>query len=171
MLCFIATMQSKPGLVGGDCPTNLYSPTQDFIGITSQIMEKGSSIDLDLFFMVAWSIRGNRNNAIHNDAGCPLTQVWKIAKRSLIDFTISNLHDHPSHPMVKAHWSPPPPSFHKINVDGATTNNGEHSSIRVIIQDHTGPLLELSTSCFHKLFLILSLRLSLCYKESFLLQK
>ena len=121
-----------------DCPTNLYSPTQDFIGITSQIMEKGSSIDLDLFFMVAWSIRGNRNNAIHNDAGCPLTQVWKIAKRSLINFTISNLHDQPSHPMVKAHWSPPPPSFHKINVDGATTNNREHYSIRVIIQDHTG---------------------------------
>nr|POE95977.1 hypothetical protein CFP56_57498 [Quercus suber] len=49
-----------------DCPVNLYSPTSDFIGITSQIMEKGSSTNLGLFFMVAWSIWGNRNNAVHN---------------------------------------------------------------------------------------------------------
>ena len=115
---------------------NLYSPTQDFISITSQIMEKGSSTNLDLLFMAAWSIWGNRNNAIHNDADCPPTQVWEIAKRSLIDFT-SNLPDHPSHPTIRAHWSPPSLGFHKINVDGATANNGEHSSIGVIIRDHT----------------------------------
>ena len=120
-----------------DCPMNLYSPTQDFIGITSQIMEKGSSTDLDLFFMAAWSIWGNRNNATHNYASYPPTQVWEIAKWSLIDFTTSNLPDHPSHPMVRAHWSPPLLGFHKINVDGATTNNREHYSIRVIIRDHT----------------------------------
>jgi len=81
-------------------------------------MEKGSSIDLDLFFMAAWSIWGNRNNAIHNDASWPPTQVWEIAKQSLIDFNTTNLPDRPSHPTIRAHWSPPPPSFHKINVDG-----------------------------------------------------
>ena len=39
--------------------------------------------------------------------------------------------------MARAQWSPPHLGFHKINVDGATTNNKEHYSIRVIIQDHT----------------------------------
>ncbi|KAK9995635.1 hypothetical protein SO802_020321 [Lithocarpus litseifolius] len=78
------------------------------------------------------------NNAIHNDAGCPPSQVWEIAKRSLLDFTTFNLPDHSSHPTVRAHWSPPPLGFHKINVDGATANNGELSSIGVIIRDHTG---------------------------------
>ena len=130
-----------------DCPVNLYSPTPDFIGIMSQIMEKGSSTYLDLFFMVPWTIWGNRNNAIHNDVGYPPTQVWEIAKLSLIDFTTSNLPDHPSHPTVRAHWSPPFPGFHKINVDGATANNGEHSSIRVIIRDHT----EATIGAFNKL--------------------
>ena len=56
----------------------------------------------------------------------------------MIDFTTSNLHDHPSHPTVRAYWSPPSSGFHKINVDGATANDGEHSSIRIIIWDHTG---------------------------------
>ena len=119
-----------------DCPVNLYSSTQDFIGITFQIMEKGSSTDLDLFFMAAWSIWGKRNNATHNDANCPSTQVWEIAKRSLIDFTTSNLPNHPSHPTVRAHWFPPSLGFHKINVDEAIANNVEHSNIGVIIQDH-----------------------------------
>ena len=81
---------------------------------------------------------GNRNNAIHNDEGCPPAQVWAIAKQSQIDFTTSCSHDHPSHPTVRTHWSLPPPGFHKINVDGATTNDGGHSSIIVIIKDHTG---------------------------------
>lgn len=30
-----------------------------------------------------------------------------------------------------------PLSFHKINIDGATTNDGDRSSIGVIIRDHT----------------------------------
>ena len=81
---------------------------------------------------------GNRNNAIHNDEGCPPAQVWAIAKQSQIDFTTSCSHDHSSHPTVRTHWSLPPPGFHKINVDGATTNDGGHSSIIVIIKDHTG---------------------------------
>lgn len=79
---------------------------------------------------------GNRNNAIHNNAGCPPAQAWEIAKRSLIDFTTSSSHDHPSHLTVRAYWSPPPPSFHKINVDGETVDDGEYSSIGVIIKDH-----------------------------------
>ena len=116
-----------------DCHVNIYSPTRDFIGITSQIMEKGSSTDFGLFFMAAWSIWGNRNNAIHNDVGCPPSQVCEIAKRSLFDFTTSNLFDLPSHPSVSVHWSPPPSGFHKINLDGATNNNENHSSIGVII--------------------------------------
>ena len=126
---------------------NLYSPTYDFIGTTSQIMEKRSSIDLGLFFMAAWSIWGNRNNAIHNDVGCPSSQVWEIAKRSLFDFTTSNLSNLPPHPSASVHWSPLLLGFHKINVDGATNNNGNHSSIGVIIRDHT----EATISAFNEL--------------------
>ena len=89
---------------------------------------------------------GNRNNAIHNDEGCPPAQVWAIAKQSQIDFTTSCSHDHPSHPTVRTHWSLPPPGFHKINVDGATTNDGGHSSIIVIIKDHTGATIGATTN-------------------------
>ncbi|XP_075665424.1 uncharacterized protein LOC142635095 [Castanea sativa] len=116
----------------------LMDAAHDFVGITTQFLEKGSSTDLGLFCMAAWTIWGNRNNAIHNDAGCSPTQAWESAKQSQIDFTTSCPHDHPPHPTVRTHWSPPPLSFHKINIDGATTNDGDRSSIGVIIRDHTG---------------------------------
>ena len=35
-----------------DCPMDLSSSAHDFISITTQFLEKGSSIDLDLFYMV-----------------------------------------------------------------------------------------------------------------------
>ena len=87
--------------------------------------------------MATWTIWGNKNNAIHNDAGCPPAQAWEIANQSHIDFITSCSHDHLSHPTVRTHWSLPPPGFHKINVDGVTTNDGGYSSIGVIIKDHT----------------------------------
>ncbi|XP_075658950.1 uncharacterized protein LOC142628796 [Castanea sativa] len=100
--------------------------------------KKGSSTDLDLFYMAAWTIWGNRNNAIHNDTDYSPTQAWEIAKRTQTDFVTLSTHDHPSHPTDRTHWSPPPQGFHKINVDGATANDGEHASIGIIIRDHTG---------------------------------
>ena len=92
--------------------------------------------------MAAWTIWGNRNNALHNDAGCPLAQALEIAKQSQIDFTTACSHDHPSHPIVRTHWSLPPLGFHKINVDRVTPNDGGFSSIGVIIRDHTGATIE-----------------------------
>ena len=53
-----------------DCPVDLSSSAQEFISITTQFLEKGSSTNLGLFYMAARTIWGNRNNALHNDAGC-----------------------------------------------------------------------------------------------------
>ena len=103
-----------------DCPVYLAFSTHDLMDIMAQLIKKGSSSNLDLFYMVAWTIWGNRNNAIHNNAGCPPSQAWEIAKRALLEFNNSSSHDLPSHPTAKTQWTPPPPRFHKINVDGAT---------------------------------------------------
>ncbi|KAK9988307.1 hypothetical protein SO802_028546 [Lithocarpus litseifolius] len=96
-----------------DCPVNLYSPTCDFIDITSQIMEKGSSSDLGLLLMVTWSIWGIGTMPFIMMLAALLLKFGRLLK-----------------------------GFHKINVDGATNNNGNHSSIRVIIRDHTGATID-----------------------------
>ena len=43
----------------------------DIVDLAAQFIGEGKLSDLDLFFMVSWSIWGNRNQAIHNDAENP----------------------------------------------------------------------------------------------------
>ena len=71
-----------------DYPIDLVAAELDIIDIASQIFEKGTSRDLDTFFMTAWSIWGSKNQAIHNDVGITPVQVWDSTRRALLDFNI-----------------------------------------------------------------------------------
>ncbi|XP_075654731.1 uncharacterized protein LOC142624885 [Castanea sativa] len=111
----------------------------------------GKLSDLDLFFMVAWSILGNRNQAIHNDSAIPPSQVWEIVSRAFLDFNASRLNILPTHPPALHLWAAPPPGYHKINVDGASDEGGGNSCIGVIIRDPSsvaiGALSKVLPSC------------------------
>ncbi|KAL0001346.1 hypothetical protein SO802_015127 [Lithocarpus litseifolius] len=52
-----------------NCPIEVTSSSKDLVDIALDIIEKGSPLDLELFFAVAWSIWWNRNQAIHEDSG------------------------------------------------------------------------------------------------------
>ena len=69
-----------------DYPLDIAAAELDILDIAGQIFEKGTYRDLDTFFMTAWSIWGNRNQAIHNDASITPVQVWDSARRALLDF-------------------------------------------------------------------------------------
>ncbi|KAK9999247.1 hypothetical protein SO802_018850 [Lithocarpus litseifolius] len=57
------------------CPTDLSAFPQDISDLAVKLIDKGSPQDLELFFMAAWSIWGNRNQAVHNDLGTPPGQI------------------------------------------------------------------------------------------------
>lgn len=121
-----------------DCPLNLSSTEDDIMNIATKFIEMGKLHDLDLFFMVAWSIWGNKNQAFHNDAAIPPSQVWDSARRALLDYNAARQNPLPLHPPVRLLWAASPPGFHKINVDGATDEGGGCSCIGVIIRDSSG---------------------------------
>ena len=58
-----------------DCLVNLVSLILDPIDIALNLLEKGTTNDLEIFFTVAWSIWWNRNQAVHDDTGKPPPQV------------------------------------------------------------------------------------------------
>ena len=114
----------------------------DIIDIAGQFIEKGTFRELDIFFMTTWTIWGNRNQAIHNDAGIPPLQVWESARKVLLDFNNACIQPPLTQP-TPHHKSPPPQlGFFKVNVDGATSNNGRNSCIGVIIKDCSGNPIE-----------------------------
>ena len=64
--------------------------SQDILGIALNLLDKGTTHDLELFFIVAWTVWWNRNQATHDDMGTPRIQTWEIANRTLLDYTGAN---------------------------------------------------------------------------------
>ena len=83
-----------------DCPVNLSTTSADIVDLASQFIGLGKLSELDLFFMVLWSIWGNRNQAIHNDSAIPPIQVWESAKGALITMILGSSLSHLPHQPV-----------------------------------------------------------------------
>ena len=73
-----------------NCPVYLSLESQDLLDIALNFLDKGIVHDLELFFIVAWTVWWNRNQATHDDMGSPPIQTWEIANRTLLDYTGAN---------------------------------------------------------------------------------
>ena len=91
--------------------------SQDILDVALNLLDKGTAHDLELFFIVAWSVWWNCNQAIHDDMGSPPIQIWEIANRTLLDYKgviSTSLPIQPSSISTwKAHHPPPPMVFSK----------------------------------------------------------
>ena len=65
---------------------DLSTSSCDLVDIALDFIAKVSPNDLELFFVVAWSIWWNRNQAIHKDLGSPPIQAWEMAGRVMAEF-------------------------------------------------------------------------------------
>ena len=127
-----------------NCPVEVSSSPRNFVDVALDFIEKGSPLDLELFFVVAWSIWWNCNQAIHEDSGTSTSQVWEMANRLLSEYkeacTLPAFSPAPS----PAAWHAPPLGFIKINTDGAASD-GSPSCISMAIRDFRGSLIAASS--------------------------
>ena len=65
-------------------------------------------------------------------------QIWNFAKRYLQDYKEATSFSGQDKTCDSNSWHPPPAGVFKINVDGATSENGRNSSVGVIIRDSKG---------------------------------
>ena len=95
-------------------------------------------MDLEAYFVTAWSIWYNRNQVVHESV-CQLpNQIWNFTKRYLQDYKEASSFLGQDKTCDSSSWRPPPAGVLKINVDGATSENGRNSSVGVIIRDSKG---------------------------------
>ena len=110
-----------------------------FLDMALHLNYSNASQALDLFFVLSWAIWSNRNKLVHNDSPLSPPQVWTLANNSLEDFknAAASLDILPPR-RSQNRWKAPPQGVFKVNVDGATSNQGRNSSIGVIIRDCFG---------------------------------
>ncbi|KAK9989340.1 hypothetical protein SO802_029579 [Lithocarpus litseifolius] len=106
--------------------------------VVMQILENGTSHDLELFFVTAWSIWYNWNQVVHEAVELPLAQIWGYAQRLMSDFRGAISATLLSQQSPEVGWAAPPLNTYKVNVDGATSENGKPSSIGIVIRDCKG---------------------------------
>ena len=91
---------------------------------------------LDLFFVLSWAIWFSKNKLVHNDSPLSPSQVWSLTINTLEDFkkVVASLDILPPR-HSQSRCEAPSQGVFKVNVDGATSNQGRNSSIGVIIRD------------------------------------
>ena len=101
------------------------------------LLEKGKSVRIEFFWVVAWNIWWDRNKKIHGDSSGTLHDVLRLARQMMEDFLNLN-HEQQASPQSPAWWHAPDNGILKANTDGATFENDGGLGIGVVIRDHNG---------------------------------
>ena len=117
---------------------NISINNNEILDVAMRFVAKGTSQDLETFFLTAWSIWYNRNQKVFEDNCRPPTQLWNFARKLSHDFMEASNTFCDKQSSLKEGWSPPPLEIYKVNVNGATSNDGQPSSIGVIIRISKG---------------------------------
>ena len=78
--------------------------------------------------------------------------MWQLAKSSVENYVCSSSWDFSQPRAPQTYWLPPPHGFHKINVDGASSDLENSSSIGVVIRDSFGHVVAALSRPLHACF-------------------
>ncbi|KAL0001252.1 hypothetical protein SO802_015033 [Lithocarpus litseifolius] len=113
----------------------------DISDVALKILMNGTDRDLEVFFGVAWSIWYNSNQMAF-ESKCQLpSQIWSYAWSFHQDYRGALVTLNMSPTAKNNRWTPPPLGVFKINVDGATSEDGRNSSVGAIIRDSCGAVI------------------------------
>ncbi|KAK9991321.1 hypothetical protein SO802_026306 [Lithocarpus litseifolius] len=113
----------------------------DIPDVALAILKNGTTCDLEVFFGVAWAVWYNRNQAAFESKCHMLDQIWRFARSFLQDYkgALVALNMNPAEKNNR--WTSPPPGIVKINVDGATSEDGRNSNVGAVIRDSCGAVI------------------------------
>ena len=77
-----------------DCPINLLAGNMCLVDLALKILDARSPLDLETFFVTAWAIWFNRNQAVHEAKCSPHSHIWNLAVRTQEDYKNAILYSH-----------------------------------------------------------------------------
>ena len=122
-------------------PLRLQGFGKSFLDSALFILSHSMPQDLELFFATAWALWSNKNKIVQKDDSLSPLQVWHMAKIAMEDYACSTSWDFDPTRPAPSKWVPPPPGIHKVNVDGAFSEQDNFSSVGVAIRDSNGQVV------------------------------
>ena len=120
--------------------------------------------------MAAWAIWYNRNQIVF-EYTCQLPyQIWNFAMDYLKDVHGNRRSQLLHRTAESGKWETPPRGAFKINVDGATSEQGRNSGVGVVIRDFRGKVIAACSKYLAGLFSMMEVEL-LVVKTGILLAK
>ena len=113
----------------------------DVLDIALQILDKRSTHELEMFFIIAWLIWYNRNLIVFESICRMPSHIWRFASRYLYEFKLARVAVDKGQRAKHGGWSPPPLGVFKVNVDRATSVDGRNSSAEAIIRNSCGTVI------------------------------
>ena len=113
----------------------------EIIDATLKILKDVADQDLEIFFVTSWAIWYNGNQKVFEDVCNSATQIWCSANTIRWEYKEAASLCLQSQNNKASRWEAPLSGMYKINVDGATSNDGRPSSVGVIIRDSEGKLV------------------------------
>ena len=68
-----------------ECPPMMLNANMNIVDIAMEILDYGSSSELELFFGVAWAIWFNRNRIVYESSSQILDHIWSFAKKFILE--------------------------------------------------------------------------------------
>ena len=95
---------------------------------------------LERWVSIYWGIWKSRNEVRHEGKKCPRPVIVRNALRLLEDYHSANVKPSQSSSNTQniTVWKPPPPSYFKVNIDGALFVKSKKSGVGVIMHDEDG---------------------------------
>ena len=117
---------------------NMRGNQLDVLDIALKILNEGTAQDLEIFLVTSWTIWYCRNKNVFENLSYSDEQIWFYANTMRWEFKEATAVYCQSQNNEATRWEVPPLGWVKINVDGATSNDGRPSSVGVIIRDSKG---------------------------------
>lgn len=122
------------------------------VDVVSVLLEWAGPVDMELFWVTAWSLWNRRNDVVMRGMARGSESVFEKASEWYEEWMQANARSASSQVHLAVHWTPPPRDHVKVNFDGAVSSTNPKARVGVVIRNNVGKVMTVAVNSFEGVF-------------------